>query len=99
MRKQPNPRELRVGDRIRIIRLPGEGVPGYYLHPDTRRVFKKLMARGRSVRIARIDGQGVTWFACRFRLKSGHWEWHELSVCELDNNWVRVVPHGEKSSS
>lgn len=99
MREQTNPRDLRVGDRIRIIRLPGEGVPGYFLHPDTRRVFKKLMARGRSVRIARIDGQGAPWFACRFRRKGERLEWHELAVCQSDKNWVRVVPHREKSSS
>src|SRR5262249_11493146 len=53
MRKRNmKPSDVRVGDRIRIIGIPGDGVPGYYLHRDTKRVFKKLIGRGRSVRIA-----------------------------------------------
>jgi len=96
MRKKTSPSDLKVGDRIRIIKLPGEGVPGYYLHPDTKRVFKKLVARGRSVRIARIDEYGSPWYNCRFRIKSGRWEYHDLAVCNLDNNWVRVTPRHKK---
>lgn len=89
-KKNASPNDLGVGDRIRIIGIPGAGVPGYYLHPDTKRVFKKLVARRRSVRIARIDEYGSPWYVCRFRKKNGQWEWHSLAVCGLDNNWVRV---------
>jgi hypothetical protein len=96
MLEKTSPSDLRVGDRIRIIKLPGADVPGYCLHPDTKRVFKKLIARGRSVRIARIDGYGSPWYTCRFRMKSGLWEWHDLAVCDLDNNWVRVTPRNKK---
>jgi len=43
-------RQLRLGDRIRIVRMPYDAVtPGYVFMPETRRLFKKLMARGRSV--------------------------------------------------
>ena len=91
-----SPSDLRVGDRIRIVVLPGVGVPGYYLHRDTRAVFKKLIARARSVRIARIDEDGLPWYACRFRMKSGRWEWHYLAVCDSDNNWVPVKPRRKK---
>jgi len=61
------PSDLKVGDRIRIIGMPGDGVPGYYLHSDTKRVFKMLIARGRSVRITRIDEYGSPWYAYVFR--------------------------------
>jgi hypothetical protein len=90
------PGELKVGDRIRIIAIPGEGVPGYYMHRDTRRVFKKLIARGRSVRIARIEWD-MPWYICRFRMKNGKWEGHFLAVCVGDNNWLRVKPRRKKT--
>ncbi len=84
---------LRIGDRIRIVRLPGIGVEGYYLHPDTRRVFRKLIERRTAVRIARIE-HGMPWYDCRFRKTKGSWESHSLAVCELDNNWVLVRRRG-----
>jgi len=84
--------DLEIGDRIRIVRMPGEGIADYFLHEDTRRVFKKLIARGSSVRIARKDEYGVPWYDCRFRRRNGTWEFHTLAVLESDRNWVKVVP-------
>jgi hypothetical protein len=84
-----DPSDLKVGDRIRIIGIPGEGRPNYYLHPDTKRVFKKLIARAKSVRIDRIDAQGP-WYTCRFRMKNGHSETHFVAVALDDTNWVKV---------
>lgn len=81
-------RELRVGDRIRIVRLPGQKVPGYYLPPMSRRVYKRLIARRRSVRISSIDEWGVPWFWCRFRQKNGSWDHHALGV--NDDSWEKV---------
>ncbi len=88
--------DLKVGDRIRIIRQPGLGVPGYYIHRDTKRVFAKLIARKRSVRIAWIDEYGSPWYRCSFRSKRGRLEHHDLSVMDLDDNWVKVVPRQRK---
>lgn len=85
--------ELRIGDRIRIVRLPGAGVKGYYLHRDTKRVFTKLIERGTSVRIARIE-HGNPWYDCRVRKNNGQWESHSLAVCDLDDNWVLVRRRG-----
>ena len=87
--------DLKVGDRIRIIAIPGDGVPGYYMHRDTRRVFKKLIARKRSVRIDRIEWD-MPWYTCRFRTKNGKWETHFLGVAPDDNNWVMVKPRRKK---
>jgi hypothetical protein len=82
--------DLKVGDRIRITGIPGEGVPGYVLLPETKRVYKKLIARGRPVRIYEIDEYGAPWYSCRFRRKNGQWEFHILAVFDGDRNWVKV---------
>src|SRR5437867_1199257 len=83
--------ELRVGDRIKINAVPGRGDSNYYLHSDTKRVYKKLMARQRSVRIREIDEFGTPWYTCRFKRPNGTWERHSLAVCDSDNNWARVA--------
>jgi hypothetical protein len=36
--------DLRVGDRIRIVRMPYDAVtPGYTIMPETRRLFKRCL--------------------------------------------------------
>jgi hypothetical protein len=85
------PSELRIGDRIRIVGVPGKGVPNYYIHRETVSVYKKLMARRRSVRIYEIDKYGTPWFRCRFKTRTGQWGWHFLGVFDNDQNWVAVV--------
>jgi hypothetical protein len=82
--------DLKIGDRIRILELPGKDVAEYYLHLDTRRIYKKLILRGTSLRISRIDEYGAPWYECRFRRKNGAWEFHTLAVFESDRNWVKV---------
>jgi hypothetical protein len=88
--------ELKIGDRIRISAIPGEGQPNYYLHRDTRRVFKKLIARGRSVRICEIHEDGAPWYHCRFRMKNGRYEYHWLGVYDHEDNWVLVKPRSRR---
>jgi len=80
---------LRVGDRIRIVRLPGAfAIPGYRVHPDTRWVFESLLKRGRSLRVFKIDESGLPWIHCKFRRKNGSWRYDSLLV---DNHaWVKV---------
>ena len=54
--------QLRVGDRIRIVRLPsGVDAPGYTFH---------RIARRRSLRICEIDSSGLPWVECRFKRKT-----------------------------
>jgi hypothetical protein len=84
------PGDLKVGDRIRIIGIPGEGVPGYFIHADTKYVFRKLVARGTPVRIYEIDAYGTPWYQCRFRIKNGKMETHWLAVCPGETNWKMV---------
>ena len=82
--------ELKVGDWIKIIAIPGEGIPNYTIFPETIRVYKKLVARKRPVRIREIDEYGSPWFRCKFRRRNGAWEIHELVVMETDTNWKCV---------
>lgn len=83
-------RKLKVGDRIRITSVPGEGVPNYYIHRDTSRVFKKLIARNRAVRVCEIDEYGQPWYICKFKKRNGCFETHFLAVLDGENNWVVV---------
>jgi hypothetical protein len=77
--------ELRVGDRVRILDLPRIGG----LHRDTRRAYKALIAKGRSVRICRMDDSGLPWFSFRVKLKSGGIEYHSMCIAPNDSNWIR----------
>lgn len=52
-------RELEVGDRIRLTGFPREFLrPGYVIHRETVRVYKKLLARNRPLRVWMIDEYG-----------------------------------------
>ena len=84
--------ELKTGDKIRIVAVPGEGDPAYYIAKETARTYKKIIARRRPVRIANVDPDGIAWYTVRFRRKDGTWEWHWLSVYPEDTNWVPVKP-------
>lgn len=71
-------RKLKIGDRIRLTEMPPEFLrEGSYLHPDTKRVYKKLIARNRPLRICQVR-DGGPWIHCRFRRKNGRWEYHWL---------------------
>jgi hypothetical protein len=82
--------KLRVGDRVRILSIPDSGNADYFLHPETKQAYKVLIARGRSVRIGRIDEDGLPWFAFRIRRKNGAWEFHSMCIARDDANWVLV---------
>ena len=82
--------ELKVGDWIRITGVPGAGVLNYYIQKDTVRVYKKLVARNRPVRIRVIDEYGAPWYRCLFTKPNGKWEGHDLAVFDSDNNWMPV---------
>ena len=84
--------KLRVGDRIRFVSMPTEfSQPGYFVHKDTLRVYRRLIARRRSVRVAFLGDWGdwkVPWIRCRFRRKDGRIEYHALAINH--DGWVRV---------
>jgi hypothetical protein len=82
--------QLRVGDWVMVTGVPGEGIANYRIHRETARVFKKLIARKRPVRIREIDEFGQPWYECRFRKPDGTFELHSLGILRGEDNWVRV---------
>jgi hypothetical protein len=84
-------RDLRVGDRIHLVAMPSEfAQPGYFLAPCTRRVYERLIARRRPVRVFKIDEWGLPWIRCNFREHDGRWGYHSLAFNH--DGWVRVRP-------
>src|SRR5262249_6145299 len=82
--------KLTVGDRIRIIGVPGVGIPDYTIQPETKRAYRKLLSRSTSLRICEIDESGQPWFRFRFKRKDGTWEHHSMCIMADDDNWVQV---------
>ena len=81
--------DLRVGDRIRIVRMPSDfSQPGFYASRGTRRLYKRLIARRSPLRICEIDEWDLPWIRCRFRRNYDSWEHHSLAI--IDDSWVRV---------
>ena len=83
-------RDLRVGDRIRIVRIPSPDVLGFDLRRNTKQFYKRLITLRRIVTVNEIDQWGVPWIQCRIRGDTGKLEYHFLAI--NDDSWVRVKP-------
>jgi hypothetical protein len=90
-RDVPGPwRRLRVGDWIRIVRMPSDASkPGCTFPPETRALYRRLIARRRPLRVFRKDDDGLPWVRCRFAVRGGR-EYHELAI--MDDSWVAARP-------
>jgi hypothetical protein len=74
-------KRLKVGDRVRLVHVPTEfSRPGYLIHRDTLRAYRRVIERRRSQRNFEIDAAGVPWISFRFKMKNGRWEHHRLAV-------------------
>ena len=81
-------RTLKPGDRVRLVHLREFLQPDYVIFPETMRVYKKLLARRKPLRIGGIDEYGHPWVLVRFRRKNGSLEEHWLS---LNHDWLVLV--------
>jgi hypothetical protein len=71
-------KKLKVGDSVRLVEVPPEFLqPGYYVHPETMRLYKKLIERRRPLRIRLVDKFGP-WIHCKTRHKRYGWQYHSL---------------------
>jgi hypothetical protein len=81
-------RGLKVGDRVRLVEMPAKYRLGYNIHRETWQLYKQLLARGRSMRICKIDDWGLPYIYCRFRRKNRGWVHHWFGLDET--GWVLV---------
>ncbi len=85
----PDPKQLRIGDRVRFISLPEEWSQPNFTTPPCSVAFMKRMIRRRfPSRIYRIDETGYPWIAARIR-RRGRIEHHHWGIFE-STGW-RVV--------
>ena len=80
---------LKVGERVRLVRLPPHWAdPAYHVPWSTRDVYRRLIARRRALRIDEVDEHGA-WVRCQFPSRAGRMHYHHLVLD--DGCWVRVV--------
>ena len=88
----PDPLQLRVGDRVRFVSLPEEwNAPEFQVHAESAAFMKRLIARGRSSRVYRLDEDGLPWIEARLTGDDGAIEYHDWGIRET-TGWKRVVP-------
>jgi hypothetical protein len=95
----PNPRELKVGDRVRFIGIPEAWMePGFFVSKESRAFMKVLIARRGSSRINSIDEFGYPWITARVRHRNGTLEHHAWMITET-TGWLRVRRRAEQADS
>jgi hypothetical protein len=74
-------KRLKIGDRVRLVHLPTEfSQPGYHLHRDTLRVYKRLVALRKTLTVNEIDSYRLPWVQFRLRREDGGYEHHFLAI-------------------
>lgn len=91
----PDPKELKVNDRVRFVSLPEEwDDPQYQVFACSVRFMQRLIKRGRASRVKKIDRYGTPWIAARFRQgKVIHY--HSWGITE-ETGWVKVQSRKQK---
>src|ERR1700722_13513525 len=82
-RDMPDPKSLKVGDRVRFVSLPTEwSEAGYTLPPCDLSFMKKMIRRTWPSRIENIDEYGQPWISARIREKDGKLHFHWWAIFE-----------------
>jgi hypothetical protein len=85
----PDPKTLKVGDRVRFVCLPEEwSRPGIGIHRDSVAFMKAMIRRSYPSRIYKIDKCGLPWIQSRI-WKRGRWESHYWSISD-STGWRKV---------
>ena len=64
----PDPKKLKVGDRVKFVSLPEEwNDPKYWVHEDTVAFMKAMIARSWSSRIREMHELGHPWIRARMK--------------------------------
>ena len=91
----PDYRSLKIGDRIRLLRVPaadvrqrererGEGLADAGWTAET---IERIIRHDPIVTISRIDEYGQPWFDCELITDAGAVEEHTLAVLD-DDSWT-----------
>jgi len=94
----PRLRNLKVGDKVRLVHFPCEYLAPRTLPRDTRRLYRYLLARRRPVRVWVIDEMGLPWIWFQCRGKHGGMEYHSLLI-GTDSGWARVKSRKKSAKS
>ena len=85
----PDPKKLRIGDRVRFVSLPDEWQdPQYRVLPEDVDFMESMVARSWPSRVYEVDEFGTPWISARLR-KNGEVEHHTWGLLER-TGW-RVV--------
>jgi len=85
----PDPRDLKVGDRVRFVSEPEEWAdPKCTVPSEDVALMKAMIARSWPSRICRIDENGVPWIEARMGGKGGI-EYHSWCIHEK-TGWRQV---------
>jgi hypothetical protein len=85
----PDPRSLKVDDRVRFIALPDEwSHPGYTIQPECIVFMKKMIQRSWPSRVYEIDEYGQPWI-CAWIRERGKLSLHTWAIFE-STGWRRV---------
>jgi hypothetical protein len=78
----PDPRQLKVGDRVKFVSLPEEWrYPGNHIHRDSLAFMRKMIRRKSSSRVAMIDAWGYPWVRA-VMFQRGKWHHHSWLISE-----------------
>ncbi len=82
----PDPKKLKVGDRIRFVSLPDEWQdPAFTVHEDNIEFMKTMIRRRWPSRVCRIDEWGTPWIDARIR-NEGESVCHSWGISE-ETGW------------
>jgi hypothetical protein len=87
----PDPRTLKVGDRVRFIAIPDEwSEPDCCVDEESRAFMEAIIRRRHPSRIREIDESGMPWITAR--MKGGEaWVHHGWGISE-STGWRLVKP-------
>ena len=75
-------RQLRIGDRIRLVEIPTDLDWGALL-PETKQAYRYLVERRRPLTVFMIDEYGFPWIRFWFRRRNG----------QIRHDWL-AINHG-----
>ena len=85
----PDPKTLKVGDRVKFVSLPEEWkTPGYLLPAEDAAFMKAMVARTWPSRVYKIEEDGAPWIAARMKQR-GIMHHHSWGIYE-ETGWRLV---------